>query len=326
MAKLRLAIPNGHLNEATLNILSSAGYRVSGEKRSYRPIINDHHIELRLLRPQEIPIFVSEGIQDIGITGYDWICETGADVELLLDLEYSPVKIVVAVPNELSSVQSLGDLIELFAKQGRQLRIFTEYLTLAKRSLLKEPTYQRLYGDREPMVVTPWWRTGDNNQVGVYLSFGATEAKPPAAADAIIEVVDTGISLEQNGLRPIQILLESTAVLIANRQALADPEKREKIADITTLLRGAIEGRKRLHVFINVQRNNLPALLDKLPALHSPTVSPLSDPEWVAINTVVDREAFLELIPQLRRLAQGLVVFEPRQVLPLTPDGGICND
>ncbi|NWF96964.1 MAG: ATP phosphoribosyltransferase [Candidatus Thorarchaeota archaeon] len=322
MSKLRLAIPNGHLNDATLSILSSAGYRISGEKRTYRPAINDHHIDLRMLRPQEIPIFVSEGIQDVGITGYDWMCECGVDVELLVDLEYSPVRIVVAVPNEMNSVNSLGDLIELFAQRGKQLRVFTEYLTLAKRALLNDPVYKKYYGSSEPMVITPWWRTGSNSQVGVYLSFGATEAKPPTAADAIVEVVDTGTSLEQNGLKPVATLLKSTAVLIANRQAMEDPVKREKIADIMTLLRGVVEGRKKLHVFINVQRDRLEELLSQLPALQSPTVSQLSDPNWVAVNTVVDRTEFLSLIPKLRRLAQGLVVFEPRQVLPLVTDGG----
>ncbi len=322
MSKLRLAIPSGHLNEATLSILYSAGYRISGEKRTYRPAINDHHIDLHIFRPQEIPVLVSEGIQDAGITGYDWICETGADVEIILDLEYSPVRIVVAVPKDITEVTSFSDLIEYFAARNRQLRISTEYLTLAKRSLLNEPSYQRLYGDTEPMVVTPWWRTGNNSRVGVYLSFGATEAKPPAAADAIIEVVDTGTSLEQNGLKPVETLLESTAVLIANRSALTDSEKSEKIADVATLLRGVVEGRKKLHIFMNVRGDRLPELLNELPALQSPTVSQLSNGDWFAVNTVVDRDEFLQLIPRLRRLAQGLVVFEPRQVLPLMTNGG----
>ncbi|MEM2141940.1 MAG: ATP phosphoribosyltransferase [Candidatus Thorarchaeota archaeon] len=317
MQKVRMAIPNGHLGDPTLEILRAAGYRISGEKRTYQPSINDPGIHLRILRPQEIPIFVNEGIQDIGITGHDWVRETEADVEILLDLEYAPVSIVVAVPKDMMNVGSLGDLLRLFHSESRPLRIFTEYLTLTKRCLMGDSTYRDLYGDLEPMVVTPWWRTGQNNRVVVYLSFGATEAKPPTAADAIVEVTDTGTSLEQNGLKSIQRLLTSTAVLIANREALNDELRREKILDVAILLRGVVEGRKKLHIFINVRHEKLSELLGRLPALRSPTVSPLSDPDWVAVNTVVDRDEFLSLLPELRRLAQGLVVFEPRQVLPL---------
>jgi ATP phosphoribosyltransferase len=317
MNKVKLAIPNGHLNEATLETFARAGYRISGQERTYTPIINDQHIEVRLLRPQEIPIFVAEGLQDIGVTGKDWLRETKADVEPLLDMEYSEVRLVVAIPESLSEVNSLSDLIHHYGDSGKPLRIFTEYLTIASDAFQQNPAYRERYGNDELTIVTPWWKKGFNSQVGVYLSFGATEAKPPTLADAIVEVVDTGASLQQNGLKPIEVLMESTAVLIANKEALRSEDKREKIYDIMTLLKGVVEGRKKIHIFVNVERTQVDTLLAELPALQNPTISPLSDDKWVAINTVIDRTRFIELVPTLRRLAQGLVVYEPRQVLPL---------
>jgi ATP phosphoribosyltransferase len=317
MNKVKLAIPNGHLNAATLETFARAGYRISGRERTYTPIINDHQIEVRLLRPQEIPIFVAEGLQDIGVTGKDWLHETKVDVETLLDMEYSKVKLVVAVPESLSEINTLSDLIRFYGESGNPLRVFTEYLTLASDAVRNNPVYRKRFGSDEPTIVTPWWKKGNNSQVGVYLSFGATEAKPPTLADAIVEVVDTGASLRQNGLKAIEVLMESTAVLIANKKSLRIEVKQEKIYDIMTLLKGVVEGRKKIHIFVNVERAKLDTLLGKLPALQNPTISPLSDDKWVAVNTVIDRTRFLKLVPTLRRLAQGLVVYEPRQVLPL---------
>ena len=200
---------------------------------------------------------------------------------------------------------------------GETLRISSEYLNAAKDYIKANPVYREAYGDAEPMVVSPWWRIGENERVAIYLSFGATEAKPPEDADAIIEVVDTGTSLEQNSLKIIEKVMDTSALLIANRRALEDPSKREKIMDILTLLKGAVDGSKKLHVFANVRKANLEELLEKLPALKRPTISDLSDPEWCAINTVIDKIKFLEILPTLRALAQGIVVHEPRQVLPL---------
>ncbi|MGY5853058.1 MAG: ATP phosphoribosyltransferase [Candidatus Thorarchaeota archaeon] len=317
MNKVRLAIPNGHLSRATLDTFARAGYRISGQERTFTPIINDHHIGVRLLRPQEIPTFVAEGLQDIGVTGKDWLRETEANVETLLDMEYSRVRLVVAVSESMSEVDSLSDLLRLYGDSPEPLRVFTEYLTIASDAIRNNPVYREKYGSEEPTIVTPWWKKGTNSQVGLYLSFGATEAKPPTLADAIVEAVDTGASLRQNGLKVIEVLMESTAVLVSNKDALRNPSKREKIFDIMTLLRGVVEGRRKLHIFANVERAHLDTLLDQLPALQNPTISPLSDDKWVAINTVVDRTRFLQLVPALRRLAQGLVVYEPRQVLPL---------
>jgi len=317
MDRVRFAIPKGHLAEATFRTLERAGYIISGTERTYRPTINDPRIDLKILRPQEIPIFVSEGLQDVGITGLDWIEETHADVEVLVDLEYSRAKLVVAVPKSFTAINSLSDLLERFIREDGILKISTEYLNLSAEYLKTNPVYQGAFGDADPVTVTPWWRRGENQKVSIYLSFGATEAKPPEDADAIVEVAETGASLEQNDLKVIETLMESTAVLIGNKDSIGDESKREKIYDILTLLKGVVDGRKKLHIFVNVSKENLSELLKMLPALKGPTVSPLSDRNWYSVNTVIEKERFLQLIPTLRKLAQGLVVYEPRQVLPL---------
>ena len=317
MKIVKFAIPKGHLSEETLKILDRAGYSVSGYERTYRPSINDPYLDLKILRPQEIPIFVGEGMQDIGISGRDWVQETHADVEVLLDLEYSKVSLVLAVPKTWSRINSLDDLLKEYIGGGKTLRISTEYLAATSDLVKSNPVYREEWGKKEPVIITPWWRTGKNDKVHIYLSFGATEAKPPEDADAIVEVVDTGTSLMQNNLKIIETVMNSSALLIGNRDALRDPEKREKIMDVLTLLKGAVDGAKKLHIFANVKKGNLEKLLKTLPALKNPTIAPLSDPEWVAVNTVINKSKFLEILPTLRILAQGLVVYEPRQVLSL---------
>jgi ATP phosphoribosyltransferase len=167
------------------------------------------------------------------------------------------------------------------------------------------------------MIVTPWWSRGENDRVRIYLSFGATEAKPPEEADLIVDATATGITLEQNNLKPLETISESTAMLIANKQSYEDPVKREKILDVLTLLRGVVDSGKKLHIFVNVHRDNLETLLKSLPALKSPTISPLSAEGWYAVNTVISKEEFRTILPVLRRLAQGLVVHEPNMILPL---------
>jgi len=317
MEKVKFALPKGHLADATFEILERAGYVISGRERTYRPTINDAKIQLKIIRPQEIPIFVRDGLQDVGITGFDWVRETHADLEILLNLGYSKVQLVLAVPKPWAEVNSVSDLLEEFSREGKGLRISTEYLNLSSEYLKANAAYRTLYGDADPLLITPWFKKGQNEKVSIYLSFGATEAKPPEDADAIVELVETGTSLEQNNLKVIETIMESTAVLIANRKALKNPAKRESIYDIMTLLRGVVDGRKKLHIFVNVSRANLQELLSLLPALKRPTIAPLSDRDWYSVNTVIEKERFLELIPTLRRLAQGLVVYEPRQVLSL---------
>jgi ATP phosphoribosyltransferase len=317
MKKIKFVIPKGHLFKKTLETLERAGYEISGGERSYYPKINDSKIELKVLRPQEIPIFISEGSQDVGITGLDWLRENKVNVEILLDLEYSKVKLVVAVPKSWTKINSISDLLEEFSQKNKTLRVATEYLNLSKDFLKSNPVYQKLYGEKEPNIITPWWKKGNNNKVAIYLSFGATEAKPPDSADAIIEVIETGASIEQNDLKTIGTVMESTAVLITNKKTLNNPDKREKIYDILTLLRGVIDARKKIHVFVNVCKENLQKLLNNLPALKKPTIAPLADEGWYSVNTVIDKSHFLKILPILRKLAQGLVLYEPRQVLPL---------
>jgi ATP phosphoribosyltransferase len=303
--------------EATLSILERAGYKVSGQDRTYRLMINDPNIDLKALRAQEIPVFVSEGLHDVGITGVDWIRETAANVEILQNLDYGKVRIVVAVPKRWTEIDSLSGLMETLWKEGKNVRISTEYLNITAEYVRSNRSYRKAFGDLYPLVVTPWWRKGDNCRVSIFLSFGATEAKPPEDADVIVDASETGTTLEQNDLKAIEMVMDSEAVFIANKRSLASPQKREKIYDIVTLLKGVVDGTKRLHIFANVRKCNLPKLLEKLPALKSPTIAPLSDKDWYSINTVIEKDVFLELLPVIRRLAQGLVVYEPRQVLTL---------
>ena len=173
------------------------------------------------------------------------------------------------------------------------------------------------FGGNDPAIVTPWLRLGTNERVQIHLSFGATEAKPPEDVDAIIDVTETGTTLAQNGLRISEQVLESSAHLIANNKSLADASKREKIFDIVTMLRGAVHGRKYLHIYLNVEAKNLDLLLKQIPSLKKPTISPLVENGWYGVNTVIKKSEYHGLIPKLRRIAQGLVVHEPRQILEL---------
>jgi ATP phosphoribosyltransferase len=314
MVKVKFVVPAGSLQKASFDVLERAGYRVSGQERSYRPAINDPEIELRILRPQEIPILVSGGLYDIGISGLDWIGETRASVDILQDLEYGKIRLVVAVPKDWININSFSDLLEAFLADGRGVKISTEYLNIAAGHVKNNPVYRRFFGDADPLVVTPWWVKGQNPKVTIFLSFGATEAKPPEVADAIVDVVETGTSLEQNNLKPIEVLMESTAFLIANKDSLKS-EKREKIFDILSMLKGVVDGSKRLHIFVNVRKDNLELLLKELSALKKPTISPLADEQWYAVNTVIEKNSFFKILPAIRKLAQGLIVYEPRQVL-----------
>lgn len=316
MDKIRFAIPKGSLEVATFEILERALFKISGQDRTYRPTINDPDILLKVLRPQEIPTFVAEGSQDIGITGKDWIRETSADVETLIDLEYGHTNLVLAVPQS-NQADSLRELLSSLKYRKKPFRISTEYLNITQGIIMADPSYRKMFGTAEPFVVTPWWKKGKNQAVSLFLSFGATEAKPPEDADAIVDLTATGTTMVRNGLKIVETFSESSAVLVGNRKSLANVSKREKIFDLIALLRGVVDGRKKLHVFVNVRSDRLQRLLRVLPSLKNPTISPLADKNWYSVNTVIDRENFVRILPQLRRLAQGLVVHEPRQILPL---------
>ncbi|GIU70787.1 MAG: ATP phosphoribosyltransferase [Candidatus Nitrosocaldaceae archaeon] len=314
--QVKFAVPKGSIEEQTFNLIEQAWWSVKGRGRTYRVKIPDPNINMKILRPQEIPTYVQEGMYDVGITGKDWIKEANADVKVLLDLEYGYVKLVIAIPKPFG-YNSLDALIEDYAKKDKTLRISTEYLNIVSSYIANNPTYKRYYNDKKPMLITPWWRGGENPNVNILLSFGATEAKPPEDCDAIADITETGTTLEKNNLKPIETILESTAVLIANKEALKDEQKREKIYDILTLLRGVVDGRKKLHIFVNVKEENLKSLLEELPALKRPTISKLSEEGWYGVNTVISKDEFVKIVPRLRSLAQGLVVHEPRLILPL---------
>ncbi|MDG7049261.1 MAG: ATP phosphoribosyltransferase [Nitrososphaerota archaeon] len=313
MKKVTMALPKGSLEKDTFDFLRRSAFEIVGEDRSYRPIIDDREMAIKILRPQEIPTYVQQGFYDLGISGLDWIKESGSDVKDLLDLEYGWVKLVVGAPKQVYG--NSDDIIERNA--GKRLRISTEYPKLTSSFLMGLKSYKSLYGDRKPVIYTPWWKMGENDDVAIYLSFGATEAKPPEEADLVVDVTQTGATLEQNDLKPIDLVTESTAHLIANRDSLKDSKKREKILDIVALFKGTLESRKKYHIFVNVKEKNLQELLDALPSLKGPTVNKLSKPGWYAVNTVIDKAEYRKLLPTFRRLAQGLVIHSPRSIMSL---------
>ena len=316
MPTVKFAVPKGSIETATFKILEEAWHSVVGIGRTYRIRLSDPEIEVKILRPQEIPTYVQEGFYDIGITGRDWIREAKANIQILLDLEYGRVKQVFAIPEHLES-NNLTELIVEFATKKQPLRISSEYLTTTSSHIKENPAYKKYFGDISPMIITPWLRVGENRNVQIFLSFGATEAKPPEDVDAIFDITETGTTLVQNKLKVIDTVMESSAVLVANKTALKDSKKREKIADMVALLKGVVEGRKKLHIFVNVKKENLNRLLASMPALKKPTISSLSEEGWYGVNTIIDKNEFIQIVPIMRRLAQGLVVMDPRQILPL---------
>ena len=316
MSKVKFAIPKGSLEEATFKILEKSWTKVNRTSRTYRVFLDDPQIIVKMLRPQEIPNLVSEGLYDVGITGKDWIDETKANVEPILDLEYGKIKLVIAIPDKYK-YKNLDAMIAAYAKQKKILRISSEYLTTASKFIKQLKSYKKSYGSKDPLIVTPWVRLGTNKNVQIHLSFGATEAKPPDDVDAIMDVTETGTTLKQNQLKIVDQVLESNAFLVANKNSLRDQSKRGKIFDIVTLMRGAVIGRKYLHIYLNVEEKNLKKLLQEVPSLKKPTVSPLSVKGWYGVNTVIPKSDFYKIVPKLRKIAQGLVVHETRQILEL---------
>jgi ATP phosphoribosyltransferase len=320
--KLKLTLPKGSLEQKIMDFLKQAGYNISGDPREYRPACNDPEIQIKMLRPQEIPNYLvgDEGF-DLGISGIDWVKECQADIEVVLDLDTGKVRIVFCVPDtdSFKQITNLDELIEEFRNQDKPLRISTEYITTSIKFLTENETYQKYYGDAVPEVITPWQTWGTNKDVKIFLSFGATEAKPPEEVDAIIDNTETGSTLRANKLKIIGEIAKSSAVLIANKTSMQDEWKREKIMDIAMLCKGVIEARNKLHVFINVREDNLQAVIDVLPALKGPTVSKIMGAEdgWYGVNTIISQDDMLKIITQLRKLAQGLVVQTPRQILTL---------
>lgn len=289
--RLKLGLPKGSLQEATFALFRKAGwdFRVPSG-RSYEPICDDPELETVLLRPQEIPLYVQDGILDAGLTGHDWITDCGADVREVTELRYSknttnPVRVVVAV-HESASIQSVDDL--------RGKRIATEYVRLTERYLKAK--------DIEAHVEFSW---------------GACEVKVPQLVDAIVVNTETGSSLKAHNLRILETLLTSTTRLIANHASWSDGAKREKLESIALLLQGAISAGGLVGLKMNVSEANLEAVLEVLPALRRPTLSPLSDKGWYAVETIIDERVARDLIPKLRRAgAEGIVEYPLNKVIP----------
>ncbi len=289
MTTLRLGIPKGSLQDATVQLFAKAGWRISISTRSYFPGIDDPEIECMLVRAQEMARYVETGALDAGITGRDWVCETGADVAEIGELLYSkqslaPVRWVLAVPEDgpVQSVKALAGKV-----------IATEVVNLTKKYLARHAVSAR-----------------------VEFSWGATEVKVPQLADAIVEVTETGSSLRANRLRIVDTVLESRTVFIANRGSFADNWKREKISNLVLLLSGAIAAYTKVGIMLNVRKDHLAVVLGVLPALKNPTVSTLSDPEWIAVNTVVDEDIVRTIIPRLKAAgAQGIVEYPLNKIV-----------
>ena len=289
MSILRLGIPKGSLQDATVQLFAKAVWRISIGSRSYFPGIDDPEINCMMVRAQEMARYVETGALDAGITGRDWVCETGADVAEIGELLYSkqslaPVRWVLAVPDD-GPIQSVKDL------EGKV--IATEVVNLTKQYLARHGVNAR-----------------------VEFSWGATEVKVPQLADAIVEVTETGSSLRANRLRIVDTVLESRTVFIANRAAVADPWKGEKISNLVLLLSGAIAAYIKVGIMLNVRKEQLAAVLGVLPALKNPTVSTLSDPDWIAVNTIIDENVVRHIIPRLKAAgAEGIVEYPLNKIV-----------
>ncbi|HTB95304.1 MAG TPA: ATP phosphoribosyltransferase [Candidatus Sulfotelmatobacter sp.] len=289
MSLLKLGIPKGSLQEATIDLMSRAGWKIALSSRSYVPTIDDPEVSCLLVRAQEMARYVESGALEAGITGHDWVVETHADVVELAELVYAKqrlarVKWVLAVPED-SPIHGPKDL------EGKV--IATEVVGIAEKYLASHGVKAR-----------------------VEFSWGATEVKVPQLADAIVEVTETGSSLRANRLRILDTVLESATVFIMNRKAAADPEKREKAENMVLMLQGAIAAATRVGLMLNVRRENLDAVLAALPALKNPTISSLSDSDWVAVNTIIEESVVRQILPRLKAAkAQGIVEYPLNKIV-----------
>ena len=287
--KLKLGIPKGSLEHATIDLFAKAGFKITTSSRSYFPAIDDSDIECMLIRAQEMARYVEDGVLDAGLTGRDWIAESDAKVETVADLIYAKqsfgkVRWVLAVP-EASPIHGVRDL------EGKI--VATELVATTKRYLAANGVTAK-----------------------VEFSWGATEVKPPELADAIVEVTETGSSLRANKLRIVETIMESNTQLIANVDSWNDEWKRRKLEDIRMLLEGAINALGKVGLMLNVKRSDLSQVLEVLPALKRPTISNLSDDEWLAVNTILDETTVRTIIPRLKEAgAQGIVEYPLNKIV-----------
>jgi ATP phosphoribosyltransferase len=289
MNQLKLGIPKGSLQDATIDLFARAGWRISLSARSYVPSIDDPEIECLMVRAQEMARYVETGALDAGITGHDWVVETEANVDELAELVYAKqrlarVRWVLAVPED-SGIRQPSDL------SGKI--IATEVVKTTEKYLARHGVKAR-----------------------VEFSWGATEVKVPQLADAIVEVTETGASLRANRLRIVDTVLESATVFIMNREAAATSWKREKAENLILMLQGAIDATNKVGLMLNVRREHLDAVLAVLPALKNPTISTLSDPDWVAVNTIIEEAVVRQILPKLRAAkAQGIVEYPLNKIV-----------
>ena len=287
--KLKLGIPKGSLENATIDLFRRAGFIITTSSRSYFPSIDDPEIECMLIRAQEMARYVEDGVLDAGLTGLDWVAESEANVQTVADLVYAKqsfgkVRWVLAAP-DASPFKTVQDL------EGKI--IATELVATTKRYLAKNGVTAK-----------------------VEFSWGATEVKPPELADAIVEVTETGSSLRANKLRILETVLESNTQLIANNDSWSDPWKRRKLEDIKMLLEGAINALGKVGLMLNVEKDKLQTVLAVLPALKNPTISHLSDENWLAVNTILDESTVRNIIPRLKEAgAQGIVEYPLNKIV-----------
>jgi ATP phosphoribosyltransferase len=284
-----LGLPKGSLEESTKNLFAKAGWKITTSSRSYKPAIDDSELDGRFVRAQEVSRYVEHGFFDCGLTGFDWIQENESDVVEVCDLIYSRASVqksrwVLCVP-ESSPIQKPEDLA------GK--RVATELVGTVKRYFEKR-----------------------NIPIEIEFSWGATEVKVPDLVDAIVDITETGNSLRANKLRIVDTLLETNTKLIANKKSWANPAKRKKIETIALLLRGALEAESKVGLKMNLPRASLEAVVKALPALRNPTISQLSNPDWVALETIIDESVAREIIPQLKELgAEGIVEYPLNKVV-----------
>ncbi|HCK13291.1 TPA: ATP phosphoribosyltransferase [Candidatus Poribacteria bacterium] len=290
MDKLKLGIPKGSMQDSTINLFKKAGYTITANSRSYYPQVDDDQIDVMLLRPQEMALYVEQGVIDVGLAGRDWVVECGTDVKEIAELVYSkatnqPARWVLAVAQD-SKITSVKDL------EGKV--IFTELIDTTKQYLEK-----------------------NNVNAIVKFSHGATEVKIPHLCEAIVEITETGSSLRANGLKVIDTVMESVTIIIANQKTWKNQWKRTKIENLRMLLSGALKAESKVGLKMNVAEENLKPILDILPAMRNPTISSLSQDGWYAIETIIDQHIVRELIPQLRRVgAEGIIEYPLNKVIP----------
>jgi ATP phosphoribosyltransferase len=287
---LQLGLPKGSLQASTLNLFKKAGYNITVDTRSYYPAIDDSEIRTVLIRAQEMARYVEDGVLDAGLTGLDWVLEQGADVKEVAELNYAkgglkPVKWVIAVPND-SKIRKVKDL--------RGKRIATELVGFTEKYLKSQGI-----------------------KAEVDFSWGATEVKPPYLADAIVELTETGTSLRVNNLRIIETVLVSSTRFIANRKAWKNRWKRQKMENIVLLLRGALAAEEKVGLKMNVPEKSLKKVISLLSAMHSPTISTLSDQGWYALEVMIDEKIVRDLIPKLKAIdATGIIEYPLNKVIP----------